>query len=47
MVIPDPSHIVALYHFAAQKLADEKMAAINVAYGRILEERGILAGAAN
>lgn len=32
---------------AAQKLADEKMAAINVAYGRILEERGILAGAAN
>jgi len=31
----------------AQRLADEKMATINSAYGRILEERGLAAGAAN
>jgi DnaJ like chaperone protein len=30
-----------------QRLADEKMAAINTAYARILNERGLMAGAAN
>jgi len=30
-----------------QRLADEKMAAINTAYERILQERGLLAGVAN
>ncbi|MEA1942716.1 MAG: molecular chaperone DjiA [Pseudomonadota bacterium] len=30
-----------------QRMADEKMAAINTAYGQILQERGLVAGAAN
>lgn len=32
---------------AAQRLADEKMAVINTAYARILQERGLAAGVAN
>jgi len=30
-----------------QRMADEKMAAINIAYGQILQERGLVAGVAN